>query len=119
MVEVEEGREFSFRGDLYSQESTFPLVIHVLRLCVCRELKSCLIASIVFVLQMRGIFFVSAPFSVVYFGVVLFLVYFDLVAELVGAHDPLSVLENAVCAVLFSCWRRSVDTSAAEHHKTD
>ena len=26
MVEVEEGREFRFRGDLYSQESTFPLV---------------------------------------------------------------------------------------------
>jgi len=27
MVEVEEGREFRFRGDLYSQESTFRLVI--------------------------------------------------------------------------------------------
>ena len=26
MVEVEEGHEFRFRGDLYSQESTFPLV---------------------------------------------------------------------------------------------
>jgi len=24
---VEEGREFCFRGDLYSQESTFPLVL--------------------------------------------------------------------------------------------
>ena len=28
MVGVEEGREFRFRGDLYSQESTFPLVIY-------------------------------------------------------------------------------------------
>ena len=27
MVGVEEGRELCFRGDLYSQESTFPLVI--------------------------------------------------------------------------------------------
>ena len=27
MVGVEEGREFRFRGDPYSQESTFPLVI--------------------------------------------------------------------------------------------
>jgi len=27
MVRVEEGREFRFCGDLYSQESTFPLVI--------------------------------------------------------------------------------------------
>ena len=26
MVGVEEGREFRLRGDLYSQESTFPLV---------------------------------------------------------------------------------------------
>ena len=26
MVGVEEGREFRFRGDLYSPESTFPLV---------------------------------------------------------------------------------------------
>jgi len=24
---VDEGREFRFRGDLYSQESTFPLVV--------------------------------------------------------------------------------------------
>ena len=29
MVGVEEGREFRFRGDLYSQESTFPLVVVV------------------------------------------------------------------------------------------
>jgi len=30
MVGVEEGREFRFRGDLYSQESTFPLVCNEL-----------------------------------------------------------------------------------------
>ena len=30
MVGVEEGREFCFRGDLYSQESTFPLVFVVI-----------------------------------------------------------------------------------------
>jgi len=29
MVGVEKGREFCFRGDLYSQESTFPLVLPV------------------------------------------------------------------------------------------
>ena len=34
MVGVEEGREFRFRGDLYSQESTFPLVVVVLVLVV-------------------------------------------------------------------------------------
>ena len=30
MVGVEEGRKFCFRRDLYSQESTFPLVVFVL-----------------------------------------------------------------------------------------
>jgi len=30
MVGVKEGREVRFRGDLYSQESTFPLVVCVL-----------------------------------------------------------------------------------------
>ena len=30
MVGVEEGREFRFRGDLYSQESTFPLVLLII-----------------------------------------------------------------------------------------
>ena len=34
MVGVEEGREFCFRGDLYSQESTFPLVFSAaVRIC--------------------------------------------------------------------------------------
>jgi len=31
MVGVEEGREFRFRGDLYSQKSTFPLVLITLK----------------------------------------------------------------------------------------
>ena len=30
MAGVEEGREFRFRGDLYSQESTFPLVLLII-----------------------------------------------------------------------------------------
>jgi len=30
MVGVEEGREFRFRGDLYSQESNFPLLVNSL-----------------------------------------------------------------------------------------
>ena len=47
MVGVEEGREFCFRGDLYSQESTFPLVYYVcvcvracVRVCVCVLLEN-------------------------------------------------------------------------------
>jgi len=37
MVGVEEGREFRFRGDLYSQESTFPLVYYVTYINVGKE----------------------------------------------------------------------------------
>ena len=36
MVGVEEGREFRFRGDLYSQESTFPLVSTLIAVFVIR-----------------------------------------------------------------------------------
>jgi len=37
MVGVEEGREFRFCGDLYSQESTFPLV-SLCKTCACQTL---------------------------------------------------------------------------------
>jgi len=37
MVGVEEGREFRFRGDLYSQESTFPLVYNCSNLLTHRN----------------------------------------------------------------------------------
>ena len=37
MVGVEEGREFRFRGDLYSQESTFPLVFSCERRTLCEK----------------------------------------------------------------------------------
>jgi len=44
MVGVEERREFRFRGDLYSQESTFPLVVIILILfsyVFCGEINDC------------------------------------------------------------------------------
>jgi len=90
--------------------------------CVCSEIKACFIATMVFVLQMRGIFFVSAPFSLVFFGVVLFLVYFDLVAEMIGMHDPFSPFESVMSTILFSSWRRGAsanDAAAADHQKTE
>ena len=37
MVLVEEGREFRFCGDLYSQESTFPLVYGCERRIACAK----------------------------------------------------------------------------------
>ena len=40
MVEVEEGREFRFHGDMYSQESTFPLVANCYTLFTFRGLPN-------------------------------------------------------------------------------
>jgi len=40
MVGVEEGREFRFRGDLYSQESTFPLVVLMVFLVPERTMRT-------------------------------------------------------------------------------
>ena len=94
-------------------------------LCFFSELKACFVAALVFLLQMRGIFFMSAPFSLVYFGVILFLIYFDLVAEMVGMHDPFSPFETVVHTLLFSSWRRGAaatnptDDDAASHAKSD
>ena len=48
---------------------------------------------------MRG--FLSVPFAVVYFGVVLFLVYFDIAAQIIGSHDPFVPLENIICTLFF------------------
>jgi len=41
MVGVEEGREFRFRGDLYSQESTFPLVFTVVNYATSTATHGC------------------------------------------------------------------------------
>ena len=40
MVGVEEGRKFRFRGDLYSQESTFPLVLKLVLKVSCHRFFS-------------------------------------------------------------------------------
>ena len=39
MVGVEEGREFRFRGDLHSQESTFPLVNLLFSFVLLRDIS--------------------------------------------------------------------------------
>jgi trimeric intracellular cation channel len=57
------------------------------------------VATVLLILQMRG--FLSVPFAIVYFGVVLFLVYFDIAAQVIGTHDPFVPMENIICAVFF------------------
>jgi len=44
---------------------------------------------------------ISAPHALVYFGIVIFLVYFKLSSLLLGIHDPFVPFENLMCAFCF------------------
>lgn len=60
--------------------------------------KACLVASIVFVLDKKTDL-ISAPHALVYFGIVIFFVYFKLSSILLGIHDPFIPFENLFCAL--------------------
>ncbi|XP_003747148.1 trimeric intracellular cation channel type 1B.1 [Galendromus occidentalis] len=62
--------------------------------------KICVIASIVFVVDKKTDL-ISAPHSLVYFGVVCFFLYFKLSSMLLGLHDPFLPFENLTCAIFF------------------
>uniref|UniRef100_T1HGV4 Uncharacterized protein n=1 Tax=Rhodnius prolixus TaxID=13249 RepID=T1HGV4_RHOPR len=62
--------------------------------------KACIVASIIFVLDQKTDL-ISAPHSLVYFGIVIFFVYFKLSSILLGIHDPFVPFENLLCALLF------------------
>nr|CAG4645669.1 EOG090X09U3 [Lynceus sp. MCZ IZ 141354] len=60
--------------------------------------KACIVASAIFVLDKKTDF-ISAPHALVYFGIVIFFVYFKLSSLLLGIHDPFLPFENLFCAV--------------------
>ncbi|XP_067641166.1 trimeric intracellular cation channel type 1B.1 [Eurosta solidaginis] len=62
--------------------------------------KASLLASIIFVLDKKTDW-ISAPHALVYFGIVIFLVYFKLSSILLGIHDPFLPFENLFCAIFF------------------
>lgn len=62
--------------------------------------KSCLVASIIFILDKKTEL-ISAPHALVYFGIVIFFVYFKLSSILLGIHDPFVPFENLLCALFF------------------
>lgn len=55
-------------------------------------------AAIIFVLDKKTDL-ISAPHALVYFGIVIFLVYFKLSSILLGIHDPFVPFENLFCAL--------------------
>ncbi|KAL1449200.1 hypothetical protein WDU94_000419 [Cyamophila willieti] len=62
--------------------------------------KSSIVASIIFVLDKKTDL-ISAPHALVYFGIVIFFIYFKLSSLLLGIHDPFIPFENLGCALLF------------------
>ncbi|XP_055296144.1 trimeric intracellular cation channel type 1B.1 [Sitodiplosis mosellana] len=62
--------------------------------------KASVVASIIFVLDKKTEL-ISAPHALVYFGIVIFLVYFKLSSILLGIHDPFVPFENLSCALFF------------------
>ncbi|CAG0888550.1 unnamed protein product [Cyprideis torosa] len=62
--------------------------------------KACLTAATIFVLDKRTEL-ISAPHSLVYFGIVIFFVYFKLSSLLLHIHDPFVPFENLVCMFFF------------------
>lgn len=59
-----------------------------------------MVASIIFILDKKTEV-ISAPHALVYFGIVIFLVYFKLSSILLGIHDPFVPFENLICALFF------------------
>lgn len=62
--------------------------------------KASIAASILFIIDKKTDL-ISAPHALVYFGVVIFLVYFKLSSLLLGINDPFGPFENLFCAIFF------------------
>ncbi|XP_065560433.1 trimeric intracellular cation channel type 1B.1-like [Artemia franciscana] len=81
-----------------------------------RPTKACIAAAIVFVIDKKTDY-ISAPHALVYFGIVLFFVYFKLSSLLLGIHDPFLPFENLFCAVfmggIFDAMQRAVSGKVA------
>jgi len=62
--------------------------------------KASMVASIIFILDKKTEL-ISAPHALVYFGIVIFFVYFKLSSIILGIHDPFVPFENLMCALFF------------------
>ena len=62
--------------------------------------KASIAAAVIFVIDKRTDL-ISAPHALVYFGIVIFFVYFKLSAILLNIHDPFVPFENLSCTLCF------------------
>ncbi|KMQ91274.1 trimeric intracellular cation channel type b [Lasius niger] len=82
-------------GKLYPNAYLIMILIGTLKGC---PTKASMVASIIFVLDKKTDL-ISAPHALVYFGIVIFFVYFKLSSILLGIHDPFVPFENLFCAL--------------------
>nr|CAI5828928.1 unnamed protein product [Callosobruchus analis] len=68
--------------------------------------KVCFVASVIFVLH-KQTELIPAPEELVYFGVVIFLVYFKMCYIILDLHDPFASFESIVCEIIFGgAWNK-------------
>lgn len=80
-----------------------------------------MVAASVFLMERLN--YIQAPHPLIYFGVVMFLVYFKLSALLLGIHDPFAPFENLFCAVfmggMWDALRRAVVREPKKEEEKD
>ncbi|KAL8589016.1 hypothetical protein ACOMHN_047997 [Nucella lapillus] len=80
--------------------------------------KECLLASVLFLCE-RLHYMPSVPHPFLYFGVVVFFIYFKLSSILLGLSDPSAPLENLVCAVFMGGMAESMRKAVASERARD
>ncbi|KAI1290097.1 Trimeric intracellular cation channel type A [Halotydeus destructor] len=60
--------------------------------------KACVVAAVIFIVDKKTDW-ISVPHALVYFGIVIFFVYFKLSSMVLGIHDPFLPFENLFCAI--------------------
>ncbi|XP_050402961.1 trimeric intracellular cation channel type 1B.1 isoform X1 [Patella vulgata] len=83
--------------------------------------KASFVAATVFLLERLN--YITVPHAVIYFGVVIFFVYFKLSSILLGINDPFSPFENLFCALfmggMWDAMRRAVSKEPKKEEEND
>ncbi|KAL8561750.1 hypothetical protein ACOMHN_026033 [Nucella lapillus] len=83
--------------------------------------KACVVASIIFLCERLN--YIAVPHAFIYFGVVIFFVYFKLSSILLGIVDPFVPLENLFCAIfmggMWDAMRRAVKPETLKEEEKD
>ncbi|CAG5128950.1 unnamed protein product [Candidula unifasciata] len=82
--------------------------------------KASLVASIIFLCERLNL--IAVPHPLIYFGVVLFFVYFKISSVILGIHDPFVPLENLFCAIfmggMWDALRRATSKETAKEDES-